>query len=142
MLLSEHNVQIGICEHFCQDLWAKLVSHPIFVSFQFLAELALAARLYKCRRFFFFSFICSRQMVNHGPRRWSEVNPETLGVWQIEGDSSLNLVSSSTGHRSSENQEAEGCVFATGCFLVTETPFGISEASGVKTSLYYRLRTK
>ena len=45
---------------------------------------------------------------------WSEVNPETLGVWQIWGDSSLNLaassvlVSSSTGHSVSlENPEAE-----------------------------------
>ena len=81
-------------------------------------------------------------MVNHGPRRWSEVSPETLGVWQIEGHSSLNLVSSSTGHRSSENPEAEECVFATGCFSVTETPFGTSEISAVKTSLYYQLLTK
>ena len=86
--------------------------------------------------------MCSRQMVNHGPRRWSEVSPETLGVWQIEGDSSLNLVSSSTGHRSSENREAEACVFATGCFSVTETSFDTSEAPGMKTSLYYRLLTK
>ena len=52
-------------------------------------------------------------MVNHGPRRWSEVSPETPGVWQTEGDSSLKLVassvlvSSSTGHSSSENPEAE-----------------------------------
>ena len=45
---------------------------------------------------------------------WSEVNPETLGVWQIWGDSLLNLaassvlVSSSTGHSVSlENPEAE-----------------------------------
>ena len=85
--------------------------------------------------------MCSRQMVNHDPRRWSEVSPETLGVWQIEGDSSLNLVSSSTGHSSPEDPEAEECVFATGCFSVTETSFGISEASGVRTSLYYKLLT-
>ena len=81
-------------------------------------------------------------MVNHGPRRWSEVSAETLEVWQIEGDSSVNLVSSSTGHRSSENPEAEACVFATGCFSVTETSFDTSEAPGMKTSLYYRLLTK
>ena len=48
--VSEHNVQIGIREHFYQDLQVKLVSDPIFVSFHFLAELASAARLYKCRR--------------------------------------------------------------------------------------------
>ena len=51
---------------------------------------------------------------------WSEVNPETLGVWQIERDSSLNLaassvlISSSTGHCSPENPEVKACVFATG----------------------------
>ena len=75
---------------------------------------------------------------------WSEVSPETPGVWQIEGDSSLNLAASSvlgssTGHCSPENPEAEACVFATGCFRqkhpLTETSFGISEASGVTTSL-------
>ena len=65
-----------------------------------------------------------------------------LGVWRIEGDSSLNPLSSSTGHRSSENPEAEACVFATGCFSVKETSFATSEASGVKTSLYYQLLTK
>ena len=71
--------------------------------------------------------------------------PETLGVWQIEGDSSLNLAASSvlgcssTGHCSPENPEAEACVFPTGCFSLTETSFGISEASGVRTSLYYKL---
>ena len=91
--------------------------------------------------FLFFCTGCSRQMVNHGPRCWSEVSPETLGVWQTEGDSSLNLVassvfvSSSTGHSSSENPEAEGCVFETGCFSAAETPFGTSKASGVRTSL-------
>ena len=80
-------------------------------------------------------------MVNHGLRCWSEVSPETLRVWQTEGDSSLNLVassvlvSSSTGHSSSENPEAEACVFATGCFSVTGTSFGTFEASGVRTSL-------
>ena len=74
--------------------------------------------------------------------------PETLGVWQIEGDSSLNLAASSvlgssTGHCSPENPEAEVCVFAlTGCFSMTETSFGISEASGVRTSLYYKLLPK
>ena len=66
------------------------------------------------------------------------------GVWQIEGDSSLNLAASSvlgssTGHCSPENPEAEAYVFATGCFRqkhpLTETSFGISEASGVTTSL-------
>ena len=72
---------------------------------------------------------------------WSEVNPETLGLWQIGGDSSLNLaassvlVSSSTGHCSPDNPEAEACVFATGCFSGTETSFDIS-ASVVRTSLY------
>ena len=45
------------------------------LSFLFLAELALAARLNKCRRFLFFVPVCSRQIVNHGPRRWSEVSP-------------------------------------------------------------------
>ena len=71
-----------------------------------------------------------------------------LGVWQIVGDSSLSLAASSvlgcssTGHCSPENPEAEACVFATGCFSVTETSFGISEASGVRTSLYYKLLTK
>ena len=71
-----------------------------------------------------------------------------LGVWQVEGDSSLNLTESSvlgcssTGHCSPENPEAEACVFAMGCFSVTETSFGISEASGVRTSLYYKLLTK
>ena len=73
--------------------------------------------------------------------------PETLGVWQIEGDSSLNLAASSvlgssTGHCSPENPEAEARVFAMGCFSVTEPSFGISEASGVRTSLYYKLLTK
>ena len=76
---------------------------------------------------------------------WSEGSPETLGVWQIKGDSSLNLAASSsvlgssTGHCSPENPEAEAYVFATGCFRqkhpLTETSFGISEASGVTTSL-------
>ena len=76
------------------------------------------------------------------------MSPETPGVWQIEGDSSLNLAASSvlgcssTGHCSPENPEAEACVFAMGCFSVTETSFGISEASGVRTSLYYKLLTK
>ena len=71
-----------------------------------------------------------------------------LGVWQVEGDSSLNLTESSvlgcssTGHCSPENPEAEACVFAMGCFSVTETSFGISEASGVRTSLYCELLTK
>ena len=66
---------------------------------------------------------------------WSEVHPETLGVWQIGRDSSLNLAASSvlifslTGHCSPENPEAKACVFATGCFSVTETPSGMSEAS-------------
>ena len=68
---------------------------------------------------------------------WSEVHPETLGVgvWQIGRDSSLNLAASSvlifslTGHCSPENSEAKACVFATGCFSVTETPSGMSEAS-------------
>ena len=79
---------------------------------------------------------------------WSEVCPETVGVWQIEGDSSLNLTESSvlgcssTGHCSPENPEAEACVFATGCLSLTETSFGISEASGVRTSLYYKLLPK
>ena len=73
---------------------------------------------------------------------WSEVNPETLGVWLIGRNSLLNLVASSvlvslsTGHWSPENPEAEACVFAAGCFSATETSFGISEASGVRTSLY------
>ena len=76
---------------------------------------------------------------------WSEVSPETLGAWQIEADSSLNLAASSvlgssTGHCSPENPEAEACVFPTGCFSLTETSFGISEASGVRTSLYYKLK--
>ena len=75
---------------------------------------------------------------------WSEVSPETPGVSQIEGNSSLNLAASSvlgssTGHCSPENPEAKACVFATGCFRqkhpLTETSFGISEASGVTTSL-------
>ena len=65
-----------------------------------------------------------------------------LGEWQIEGDSSLNPVSSSTGHRSIENPEAEACVFATGFFSETETSFGTSEASGVKTNLYYQFLTR
>ena len=70
-----------------------------------------------------------------------------LGVWQVEGDSSLNLtessvLGSSTGHCSPENPEAEARVFAMGCFSVTEPSFGISEASGVRTSLYYKLLTK
>ena len=80
---------------------------------------------------------------------WSEGSPETLGVWQIKGDSSLNLAASSsvlgssTGHCSPENPEAEVCVFAlTGCFSMTETSFGISVASGVRTSLYYKLLRK
>ena len=74
---------------------------------------------------------------------WSEVNPETLGVWQIEGDSSRNraassvLIFSSNEHCSPENPEAESCVLATGCFSVTEISFGMSEASSsVRTSLY------
>ena len=68
-----------------------------------------------------------------------------LGVWQVEGDSSLNLTESSvlgcssTGHCSPENPEAEASVFAMGCFSVTETSFGISEASGVRTSVYYTI---
>ena len=73
---------------------------------------------------------------------WSDVNSETLGVWQIERDSS-NLAASSvvifslTGHCSPDNPEAKACVFATGCFSVTETPFGMSGASSsVRTSLY------
>ena len=79
---------------------------------------------------------------------WSEVSPETLGVWPVEGNSSLNLNESSvsgcssTGHCSPENPEAEACVFSMGCFSVTETSFGMSEASGVRTSLYYKLLTK
>ena len=79
---------------------------------------------------------------------WSEVSSETLGVWQVEGDSSLNLTKSSvlgcssTGHCSPEKPEAEACDFAPDCFSVTETPFGISEASGARTSLYYKLLTK
>ena len=71
------------------------------------------------------------------------MDPKALGVWQIEGDSSLNLAASSvlifssTGHWSPENPQAEACVVATGCFSVTEISFGISEASsGVRTSLY------
>ena len=75
------------------------------------------------------------------------MSPETLGVWQIEGDSSLNLgassvLGSSTGHCSPENPEAEAFVFATGCFSLTEKSFGISEASSVRTSLYYKLLPK
>ena len=68
-----------------------------------------------------------------------------LGVWQVEGDSSLNLTESSvlgcssTGHCSPENPEAEAHVFAMGCFSVTEPSFGISEPSGVRTSLYYKI---
>ena len=87
-------------------------------------------------------------MVNHGPRRWSEVSPETPRVLETEGDSSLNLLassvlaSSSTGHSSSENPEAETCVFVKGCFSVIETSFGTSEASGVRTSPYYQLLTQ
>ena len=79
---------------------------------------------------------------------WSEGSPETLGVWQIKGDSSLNLAASSsvlgssTGHCSAENPEAEAFGFATGCFSLTETSFGISEASSVRTSLYYKLLPK
>ena len=67
------------------------------------------------------------------------MSPETRGISQIEGESSLNLAASSflgssTGHCSPENPEAEACVFATGCFPLTETSFGISEAySGVTT---------
>ena len=63
------------------------------------------------------------------------MNPEALGVWKNEGDSSINLAASSvlifssTGHWSPENPEAEACVLATGCFSVTEISFGISEAS-------------
>ena len=73
--------------------------------------------------------------------------PETLGVWQIEGDSSLNLAASSvlgssTGHCSPENPEAEACVFPTGCFSLTETSFGIAETSGVRAKIYYKLLTK
>ena len=71
------------------------------------------------------------------------MNPETLGVWQIGRDSLLNLAASSvlifasTGQGCAENPEAKACVFATGCFSVTETPFGMSEASSsVRTSLY------
>ena len=70
------------------------------------------------------------------------------GVWQIKGDSSLNLAASSvlgcssTGHFSPENPEAEACVFPTGCLSSTETSFGISEASGERTSLYYTLLPK
>ena len=79
---------------------------------------------------------------------WSEVSSETLGVWQVEGDSSLNLTKSSvlgcssTGHCSPEKPEAEACDFAPDCFSVAETSFGISEASGARTSLYYKLLTK
>jgi len=52
---------------------------------------------------------------------WSEVNPETLGVWQIERDSSnlaasLVLIFSLTGHCSPKNPEAKACVFATAAF--------------------------
>ena len=70
-----------------------------------------------------------------------------LGVWEVEGGSSLNLAASSvlgssTGHCTPENPEAEACVFPTGCFSSTETSFGISEASGVRTSLYYKLLPK
>ena len=71
-----------------------------------------------------------------------------LGVWQVEGDSSLNLTESSvlgcssTGHCSPENPEAEARVFAMGSFSVTEPSFGISGASVVRTSLYYQLLTK
>ena len=71
-----------------------------------------------------------------------------LGVWQVDGDSSLNLTESSvlgcssTGHCSPENPEAEARVFAMGSFSVTEPFFGISGASGVRTSLYYQLLTK
>ena len=71
-----------------------------------------------------------------------------LGVWQVDGDSSLNLTESSvlgcslTGHCSPENPEAEARVFAMGSFSVTEPSFGISGASGVRTSLYYQLLTK
>ena len=43
-----------IREYFYQDLREKLVSDPIFVSFHFYVELALAARLQKWKRFFFF----------------------------------------------------------------------------------------
>ena len=71
------------------------------------------------------------------------MNPEALGVWQIEGDSSLNLAAasvlifSSTEHWSPENPEAEACVLETGCFSVTEISFGISEASSsMRTNLY------
>ena len=74
---------------------------------------------------------------------WSEVNPETLGVWQIGRDSLLNLAASSvlifssTGHCCPENPEAKACVFAAGFFSVKETPFGMSEASSsVRTNLY------
>ena len=75
------------------------------------------------------------------------MNPETLGVWQVEGDSSLNLAASSalgssTGHCSPENPEAEAYVFPTGCFSLTKTSFGISEASGLRTSLCYKLLPK
>ena len=71
-----------------------------------------------------------------------------LGVWQVEGNSALNLTESlvlgcsSTGHCSPENPEAEACAFAMGCFSVTDPSFGTSEASGVRTSLYYKLLTK
>ena len=70
------------------------------------------------------------------------------GVWQVEGDSSLNLTESSilgcssTGHCSPENPEDEACVFVMGCFSVTEPSFGTSEASGERTSLYYKPLTK
>ena len=71
------------------------------------------------------------------------MNPEALGVWQIKGDSSLNLAAasvlifSSTEHWSPENPEAEARVLETGCFSVTEVSFGISEASSsMRTNLY------
>ena len=54
LLLSEHNVQIGVCEYFFQDYRAKLVSDPTFVSLHLLVEFDLAATLYKCRGFFLF----------------------------------------------------------------------------------------
>ena len=82
--------------------------------------------------FLFLLFMCSRQMVNHGPRRWSEVSPKRYEY----------LVPSSTAHSSSENPETKACVFATGCFSVTETFLGTSGASGVRSSLYYKLLTK
>ena len=43
--MHQYNVQIGIREYFYQDLRAILASDPIFVSFPFLVEPALAARL-------------------------------------------------------------------------------------------------